>query len=201
MKYLTIESISRQVYRQYIEIEFRIRNLMRLIDFKCPEKCGYCCASHEIESTVVEMYPLMMHILRSGRIEDLIGKLARKKESDPCIFFEPYPGCSCEGFCTVYRFRPLICRMFSFSGRKRKDGSVEPQVCRILRARDPEGVTRLGALCREGVVPEMAPYFMKIAGLDPQRGYRLLPFDDALREAIDVFYWRKPRYFHNRKSA
>lgn len=201
MKYLTIESISRQVFKQYTEIEIRIRNLTRLIDFRCPERCGSCCLSHNIESTAVEMYPLVMHLLRSGRIESTIEKLSCKTESDPCCFFQPYPGCSAEGLCSVYRFRPLVCRMFSFCARKRKDGALEPQICKILRKADQQGVMRFETLCREGKVPEMAPYFMKIAGLDPQRGYRLMRFDEALREAIEIFYWRKPRYFPGSKTA
>lgn len=192
----SVEAVTRRVFREYIAIEKSIRSAMRASDIGCPDRCGACCYSKGIETTVLELFPLMMHVLRSGKLDYVVERLNCRTELDPCVFFESWPEGERNGFCTVYRFRPLVCRMFGFSARLRKDGAREAQVCRIVRQRDPEDVSRFEALCRNATVPDMASCFMRIAGLDPQRGYRLMPFHDALRETIDYFYWRKNRYFN-----
>ena len=195
MKHQTADAISRRVFREYADIEKRIRKIMRSADVNCPEKCGSCCFSRNIETTTVELLPLAMHLLRNQRVDEIEEKLRDRKESDPCIFFQRHPGSDRDGLCTVYRFRPLVCRMFGFSARRAKDGLMEAQICRVVRERDPDGVRRLEELCREGSVPDMATCFMRIAGLDPMRGFRLMPFDHSLKETIEYLYWRKPVFF------
>lgn len=201
MKHETIDQISRRVFRIYQEIEKQTFRVKRQTGMVCPDRCGQCCWSRNIEATVVEMIPLVNHILRSGRLNEVLTALDTAGPDDLCVFFRPDMAHRDRGFCSDYRYRPLVCRLFGFSARRNKDDRISAQVCRRLKQVDPEACERFKALCMSGALPPMRAWFQRIAAMDPVRGYRLMPVNQALRECIDLFFWRKPRFFKPRRAS
>lgn len=89
--------------------------------------------------------------------------------------------------CTVYEARPLICRMFAFSGIRNKHGSPTFSVCRqglfagAVRAAGghDELIRVFGA-----EPPVMADMGSELAGIDPATSGERKPLDVALPEAM-----------------
>jgi len=201
MKHETIDTISRRVFRIYQEIEKQTLRVRRQTGMVCPDRCGQCCWSRNIEATVVEMIPMVSHLLRSGTMPEILASLDTAGPEDLCVFFRPDMAHREQGFCSEYRYRPLVCRLFGFSARRGKDDQVSAQVCRVIKQADPGACARFDALCRSGVLPPMRAWFQRIASMDPARGYRLMPINQAWKECIDLFFWRIPRFFRPPKAS
>ncbi|MBN1296418.1 YkgJ family cysteine cluster protein [bacterium] len=201
MKSGSIDELTRDVFRIYQEIERSNRRIRMKTGLHCITPCGQCCWSRTIEATVTEVIPLVAHLLREQCLEPVIDRLDRSEPGDLCVLFSPNLEPGRDGFCTQYRYRPLVCRTFGFSARRNKDGVPVPQVCRLVKQSDPSSVARFDIQCRTGMVPTMQTYFQRIAALEPIRGYRLMPINQALKDCIDMFFWRKPRLFKIRKAS
>jgi len=201
MASLTIDGINRRVFRIYQDIENQTRRIRRETGMTCPDRCGRCCWSRNIEATVIEMVPVVNHILRSGMLPGVLDALDGTDPGGLCVFFRPDMAHRDHGFCSEYRYRPLVCRLFGFSARRGKDDRITPQVCRTMKTHNPVSFQRFEAMCTDGRVVPMRAWFQQIASLEPSRGYRLMPVNQALKECIDLFYWRKPRFFKHRRAS
>ena len=89
--------------------------------------------------------------------------------------------------CTVYEARPLICRMFAFSGIRNKHGSATFSVCKrglfpgaVRAASGHDDLVRVfGA-----APPVMADMGSELASIDPTTSGERKPLDVALPEAV-----------------
>lgn len=89
--------------------------------------------------------------------------------------------------CTVYEARPLICRMFAFSGIRNKHGATSFSVCTHGQA---PGTIR-SAQGREELLrvfgaepPVMADMGSELAGIDPSTAGERRPLDVAVPQAL-----------------
>ena len=161
----------------------------------CPSRCGACCESARVESTVLECLPLANEILRRGEEDLFFGEIQEKinRGDKRCVVFSPDEKTPGDGNCSRYDFRALVCRLFGFAARKNKFGEAEPSWCRVIKEKNPEILKKLEG---EGSYLVSAPIyqdsFMRIASLHPGLGYRLLPINVALRDALDYLGFRRP---------
>ena len=74
--------------------------------------------------------------------------------------------------------------------------------CKVMRERTP-GISVNGAgETPKGVgAPVYQDSFMRLASLHPGLGYRRLPINTAIKEALAYFYFRRPKKFTFRKAA
>lgn len=190
------EVIVERVLAAYREVDARIDRVREATGIACPEGCGGCCHSPEVECTVLELLPLGLIIYREGREALVAGRLERlAAEGDrTCAFFQPDPRTPRAGRCSVYAWRPLICRLFGFSARRTKSGDPELIPCAVMKEASPHAVARAEMGCRSGLdVPNAQDEQMRIASIDPGLGGRRLPINRAIREALEHLYWRRPQ--------
>lgn len=167
-------------------LDRRTRSFRRASGLACPAGCSYCCLSEEVEATVLEMLPLALRLRREGRLAGLLERL-REEGTRSCALHSPQPLGPSGGRCTQYPWRPILCRLFGFASAAGPAGEAELAVCR--RMRSPGAAVTLGAAeaVRAGslAAPAMRAWSLAVYRLDPALGSRLLPVNEALREALE----------------
>lgn len=188
--------LAERVLAAYRDVDARIAQVRQATGIACPEGCGACCTSPEVTCTVLEVLPLGLALYREGREDRVMAELERREAQGDrvCAMFRPDVGRADGGRCSVYAWRPLICRLFGFSGRRDKRGEAELIPCAVMRSAFPHAVARAELGCRSGLdVPNAADEQMRIASIDPGLGTRRLPINRAIREALAHLYWRRPQ--------
>ncbi len=107
----------------YESIEIAQERWIGLTPYRCPDGCGKCCAKFEPELTEVEALFLAAWILRNEPSlveENQLDSIQFDSDQAACVLSEPER----KFHCRVYGGRPLICRLFAFSGDKAKDGTL-----------------------------------------------------------------------------
>ncbi|MGC1242752.1 MAG: YkgJ family cysteine cluster protein [Chryseosolibacter sp.] len=150
----------------------------------CKTGCGKCCHKPNIEASVLELLPFAEHIYHANQSEEWLAKL-RQHEGPLCIFFDAArPGA---GFCTQYKFRALICRLFGFSARTNKYSQKEFVTCQTIKTEQAEEHSAtVKTIENGGDVPVINHYYMRVAGIDPDLARDFYPINEAMRRAIET---------------
>jgi len=175
----------------------KLRSLYRQVDrdsarfqvatgLHCPKRCGHCCKHPQVEATVFEMKLLAYTLLQQGEADNW---LARCREADylgPCIFYQSLAGRSDHGQCSVYPYRPLLCRLFGFSMNLDKKGKAVLVTCKKIKKNFPAQIRRLAAnFNTDHARPSMADYSRKLFSIDPIGGREQVPINMATARAIE----------------
>lgn len=105
----TVEAI-KEIYRQ---IEEKTDAFKKATGIDCVYGCGECCNRFEPYSSVLEMLVIAEHLKQNPEELELFWKAPRDKEKNLCAFYKP----DSPYHCGIYKIRPLICRLYSFSGK------------------------------------------------------------------------------------
>lgn len=117
----------RRLHEIYDRIEQSQDAWIEATPFRCPEGCGSCCEHFEPDILEVEAYFLAAWMLLHQR--DRLSSMNYHSEQRGCILADP----DNPYHCTVYEGRPLICRLFAYSGDRAKDGSVRFRPCKFMK--------------------------------------------------------------------
>jgi uncharacterized protein len=154
----------------------------------CPHACGDCC-----EGFVPDIMPIEAAFIAAflaGTDSDRAYDLAASGLS-PRIREDGRHGCPLHAddtpyHCTVYKARPLVCRMFAFSATRDKRGDAAYSVCRL-------GVGAPGARSASGArllevfgasPPVMADLGSELVAIDPGSASGRAPLPEALARAL-----------------
>jgi uncharacterized protein len=182
LKETALEIVSR-VMDLYAQIDKAVAEFQLKSGLRCPTACGACCPTANVEATVLEMLPLAHEILCKGRAVEWLERLSAHKEPDRCILFSKLPLPDGPGHCSVYTWRPVLCRLFGFSAVRGRTGDKTLSVCRQIKHMDPQGATAAMALADQA--PCFVHYSTQVYALDPVLGARLMPINTALRHAVE----------------
>ncbi|RPI78924.1 MAG: YkgJ family cysteine cluster protein [Desulfobacteraceae bacterium] len=178
----------------YLEIDQQIATFQKATDLHCPEGCGSCCDSQEVEATVTELLPLADAIFQSGRPDALAELIeqSEKKNTKACVLYQPDPLLPGNGRCGQYPHRPLVCRLFGFAARYDRSKDLEFSTCKKIKIQDPQKVWTAQELIRAGLsVPVFQACFMRLASLHPGPGFQRYAINQALKKALEFCYWKK----------
>lgn len=150
---------------------------------RCPTGCGACCESPAIHCAAVEFEPLARAFVDAGTAEAALERAA-EAGAGPCIFYAADgPG---RGRCTVYAYRPAVCRLFGFAAVRGKRGHPELAACRRHKAEQPEAVARAHEQVATGApVPLMGVWQTRAAELGTSTSGALLPINQAIATALE----------------
>ncbi len=143
----------------------------------CANGCGECCRNFIPDILQAEAEAIASYLF-SERPE-LIPRLESPTQSCPFIDDQ-----NPEGLCAIYPVRPLVCRLFGFSGTTGKDGEPELSLCRHMEplegtaARRFRGTAQLTELFGS-IPPVMGHFSIEAASIDPASGERV-----SLPEAV-----------------
>lgn len=178
----------------YLEIDQQIVIFQKTTDLYCPEICGSCCDSQEVEATVTELLPLADAVFQSGRSDALAELIeqSEKRNTQACVLYQPDPRTPGNGRCGQYPHRPLVCRLFGFAGRYDRLKNLEFSTCKKIKIQDPQKVLTAQELIRAGlIVPVFQACFMRLASLHPGQGFQRYAINQALKKALEFCYWKK----------
>lgn len=191
-----LRELSNQVMDVYQELSIEFGTYQHSQGLSCIEKCGACCNKPEIEVSPLEMLPYALHLFDTGQAEDVYHDL------------EYYNGFACkqyqrtsldgkEGFCSIYEYRPGICRMFGAAGYTTKHGEATLSVCKPIKHAVPDKyantVIAINTLSHDGLnkkvakvrPPMLALGRQRLSQLDYELGEKLMPINAALRYVLE----------------
>jgi Fe-S-cluster containining protein len=165
----------------------------------CLPGCGLCCHKADIEASVLELLPFAYHLFKKNKAAAFYEKLLPGMNEPICVLLAPVLTEHAQGFCTDYKNRPLICRLFGFSAMLNKSHKPVLVTCKIIKANDPVNYENAEiSIENGGYVPLISNYFSQLRNIDPDLGTKMLTINLAIVKAIEVVlnyysYRRKPK--------
>ena len=121
-------------------------------------------------------------ILRQGAADFWLKRIDSQNPPGRCVFFLSDIASGVPGHCVSYSDRPSICRLFGFATVRNRMGEKMLSVCRVLKQKNPQAGAHAIELQHEApCFPEVGTF---VYAQDPILGSRLLPINQALREAL-----------------
>jgi len=148
--------------------------------YRCPTGCGICCETFEPDLLEIEALYLAAWIVKNApeRLDDVEKNSGRRG----CVLADP----SGDYHCTVYEGRPLICRLFAFSGDRGKDGSIRFRPCAHMEVKGERALGQAELSARYGLLPPaMGDLASEAAFLLPSSAGDRAPLREALPRAVD----------------
>ena len=167
----------------YNEMDAAVAEFQRMSGLYCPAGCGMCCDTVNVEATMLEMLPAAHEIHLRGEADYWLDRLAGRQDRDICAIYMPDPGQNTAGNCSLYAWRPALCRLFGFASVIGRKDSRTLSLCKYAGQADPIHAAAAQALANQA--PCFIHYAAKIYGLDPASGNRLMPVNRALNQAIE----------------
>ncbi|MBN1626958.1 MAG: YkgJ family cysteine cluster protein [Deltaproteobacteria bacterium] len=188
-------SIYDEILEVYYGFDRTIASFQSATGMRCPPGCSLCCRGWPVETTVMELLPLAREIYLREEDEMIMSAIFEKDQRhDPsCVLIKNVLTKGEAGACGYYKFRPLVCRLFGFASRRNKRGGIELMTCRVIKENAPAEVKRAEIALLQGLsLPVYQDAFMRISYMKPNTGSRMLPINNALKEAIESLYWSRP---------
>lgn len=144
----------------------------------CPSGCGDCCRDDRPEDSVLAALPAARWAVGQG-MEEALAAAAGARPGGPCLFYDE----ALEGHCTIYRLRPLVCRLFGFAGWRDKHGLARFRPCRRMGS--------AGAPVDAALVPVFGDFAARLEGIYPLLGYERCAINAAFHRAAQWLLLRR----------
>lgn len=179
--------IAAQIMAHYTQLDGVMEAFQSDLPLHCPTGCGACCENPTLETTPLEMLPLVLELFHRGTAEAWLSLAQASDFEDICVFYQPDPQIAGNGRCQVYPWRPTVCRLFGYATITHKSGEPQLAACARHKALMPEVVAQVeGAIAAGSVeLPNFAAATQQITNLDPEWGTRRFPINAALKMAIE----------------
>jgi uncharacterized protein len=167
------------------KVDIETRRFTGISNIHCPAGCGDCCNSLKIETTALEMMPLAAYLWSKNQADKILSGLSQAK-SATCIFFKKHPSLSRNGYCGIYKLRPLICRLFGFFTVKDKHGKYVYGSCKIIKQHYPDTYKKALKAIEQGMHPSnMTDFAIRVLAQGSDLGRRMLPVNIAAKIALE----------------
>lgn len=150
----------------------------------CRSGCGECCLHPGIEASVLEMLPLALHLQEQGLAESTLEAM-QQDDRTSCFFYKPSSADGKSGQCSIYQYRPAVCRMFGAAGYRGREGEVLLSVCKVIRSEQPEALIAAEQNIATEVPPMLRNGKEQIAQIDYQLSTKNMPIKQAAEAALD----------------
>jgi uncharacterized protein len=177
--------LAEQVQEIYNQIDQQTESLAIKTGLKCPTGCGRCCENPNIETTPLEMLPIALELFQKKQTQEFIEKASKVNWEGRCIFYEADTMIAGNGRCSIYAFRPSVCRLFGFAAVKNKQGSAELGACRYHKEIMPELIQKVKESIAEGMsAPSFSDIAFQLSNIEPYLSNQRMPINQALQVAI-----------------
>jgi len=151
----------------------------------CPPGCGACCHSPHVEAAIADVMPLAEEIVRRGEAAAVLARLNDASDLR-CVLFDADADDVMKGRCSMYAWRPSVCRLFGFAGRRDADGQPQFTACRVHTQLMPEVVAAAREAVASGTIalPILSDLAGQASAVASGASATPRPINDALRQAI-----------------
>lgn len=183
-------------HRIYTRAEEAMSSFRARSGLSCPVGCGTCCEHFIPDILPVEASYLAAWLVRNRPEQALeITNNGFPKQNPSFIGGCPlYNHDDTEAHCTVYPGRPLICRLFAFSGTRGKTGEAAFSLCRLMPDLPPPHSGRRRWEGKEldevlGTPPLMSDMAAELEAIVPGDGERRDLLTEVLPQAISQIFF------------
>lgn len=155
--------------------------------FKCIDGCGSCCNTpgYNLEVSVFEVIPLAVELFLTDRAEQMLDLLESLDTSESvCVIYHFNSPDGKQGYCSMHKQRPLICRMFGGGVYVGKQGKKELLLCRLMKeVYLPQSQLADHLLT---TLPVIKDFCTEVRDLNPALSQKLMPINEALKQALNL---------------
>lgn len=177
----------------YNELDSIISNFKNTLKIDCIKYCSKCCgtSAKNIEVSVFELIPLSIHLWQKGEADNLLEKLSQIDIEAPCALYNGEYSPQFGGGCSIYTWRPLLCRLFGFSAVLNKQGKPVVSLCKQMKVIDSTLENRVQKIVDQGLEVPINSYFaQKVALINPFLGQPRYSINEALKLALETVGYR-----------
>ena len=179
-----LQELEFQVLEMYQELDLAVAEFAGHTGLACPQGCGHCCNSENVEATVLECVPMAFELFRTFQAELLLKRLEKNRDEKKCVLYRSdYTEAGLWG-CSQYRNRTVVCRLFGFAGNRDRAGIPRLAMCRVMKERLLPGKVTEALEDDDLVMPLFSEAGLRITALHPGLGTTRMPVNTALRQAL-----------------
>lgn len=168
---MSFDKIIREMMALFDGIDRQTESFSKQTGLKCKAGCGACCETPDIETTVAEVLPLAAHLWSQGLEPNKLEAIRSSASRGVCVFYQPAPNTLSQGRCTIYAYRPGLCRLFGFAAHRDKYGKRALVTCKVIKDSQPQACQRTQEDLQKGLeAPMLAAHAFSVAGIDPVHG-------------------------------
>ncbi len=183
------DPLAAQTLAVFAEIDRQTAAFQQATGLHCPPGCGKCCEAPTVEVTVLDCLPYAIELHRQNQGDRALQQLAtaRATATTTCIFYAADATIPGNGRCTIYAWRPALCRLFGFATVRNKQGQPALAACAEHKVTQSDRIAQMQpALAnQELAAPSFTQSATQIAELDPALGSQHLPINEAWQQAIE----------------
>ena len=177
---MSLNDFAADLLKLYNEMSESFSQYQNSTGITCPSNCGKCCDNPEIEASPMEMIPMALELLRRGELDLWLEKL--EDAPGTCAIFNAITPDKELGRCSIYEYRPPLCRMFGVSGWTDKNDKVGLSICKKLKVLHPERVLTTSP---NEETPILRNWSMKLMQYDSRLVSDRMPINLALKRALE----------------
>jgi Fe-S-cluster containining protein len=185
------------VNKIYNLLEKDIAKFQYKCELKCFEGCGHCCQKNDIEATVLEFLPYAYFQFKNGNALNEYNRLIEKKHENLCFILSDKTIENSTGFCSLYKYRPLICRLFGFSAITDKYENVVLSTCKIIKDKCSYQYSKVVNDVKKYNIPLNTNYYYQLSLIDIDLCTQFYPINQAIIKSLETVlsyysYRKKP---------
>jgi len=183
---MSIKLSVQAVLKFYSKVDRKLSKVKNQTGLRCLPGCGQCCNKADLETTVLEFLPAAQYLFRNNRADEILEKCNRAQDDGICIFYSGINSLERGGFCTIYEYRGLICRLFGFSASLNKHGNPVLSTCKPIKSEFINEITLADEYINKGInLPVVSQYYSQLYNIDYNLSTRFYPVNKAIRLAIE----------------
>lgn len=185
---MSLEEKVEEVVKLFILVDNAVAEFRKESKLRCLRTCSRCC-NPRIHATVLEFLPLAYWFHKKGVAREWLIKLREEpvQEERNCILLKYLRFRGDFGRCSVYKMRPLVCRLFGFAAVLDKNLLPKLVTCQVIKTAFRENyIKALSGMGTSMHVPVMKDYYMMLYAIDPTAARIHYPIRTALRMAIEM---------------
>ena len=126
-----LKHLANDVIEIYRQLDAAVAAFAKRAGLSCPQGCGHCCLSENVEATVLECLPLAFFLFRSTQADAVLQQLEDAGDDRRCILYRPDHTRAGLWGCSQYETRTVVCRLFGFAGNRDREGVPRLAMCRL----------------------------------------------------------------------
>lgn len=183
-----LDHLFQRVSKLFKQADVQTRKVQLASGVRCPSGCGQCCYSPHVEAAPIELYGVVQMLKIQKLLDGALDRAQKARESKVCIFFKKEN--LARGSCSVYSQRPLLCRLFGFSGRINKFSQTEVLFCKRHKENQAQQIQEFGRSNALKSIPIHSEYRMRLVSEVPSENLnKLLPINEAFLKAVELDYF------------
>lgn len=184
---MNLQEKSLEVRKVFDELEVDIKAFLETSKLTCLTGCGSCCSNPKVSASVLEFLPLAFDLYEKGKAEKALELLEGSSEEKHCIVYMSSSPDSEMGFCTDYKNRGLICRLFSSSSRNNKEGKKEIITCKKIKENKKDLYEKASIEIKGSMpIPSSSDTYSKLYNIDFHLTSEQMPINKAIKKAIEA---------------